>query len=126
MAMTPNEHDVAAGFTETMIAVAVRHYEDWPDHDLPWVDLGSAGIGWHWSFDSWLRDLPDWSHGDLRYLLYVVPEADYRPLSDFRIRGYLELDTKPFLATKEDVAKVRAARTAVGADSEPNDATPET
>jgi hypothetical protein len=116
MALTPDKHDVAAGFTETLIAVAVRRYEGWPDHKLPWVDIGSAGIGWNWSFDKWLKELPDWDE-DLHYILLVVPEADYQPLSNFKIQGYKELDTLPFLATKEDVAKVIAARAQWGSQA---------
>lgn len=109
MPLTPNESDTAAGFTETLTAVAIRWYDPGSTEQIPWVDLGSAGIGAPGDVDRWLRELPDWDEADIHYQVYVVPEDQYRPLTSFGITGLQELGTFEFLATREAVAKVRNA-----------------
>ena len=71
--------------------------------------MGSAGIGMPGDVDRWLRELPGWDDADFHFPVYVVPEDQYRPLTSFGITGLRELDAFDFLATKEAVAKVRAA-----------------
>jgi hypothetical protein len=109
MPLTPNEHDAAAGYTETLTAVAVRHHSSHSDEAVPWITPAEAGIGYPGEVDRWLGDLPFWEHSDVHCLWYVVPEAQYQPLHELGITGVKELGTFDFLATKEDVAKVRAA-----------------
>lgn len=109
MAITPNEHDAAAGFTEVLTAVAIRRFPDVPAGEPPWTDSASAGISWPAEVDRWLNGLPDWYEHDVNYMVCLVPEEDYRPLYQLRIPGLEELSTFDFLATKEEVANVRAA-----------------
>jgi hypothetical protein len=110
MPLTPNEHDAAAGFSETLTAVAVHHYESGSDDAVPWVDLGSAGINRPYEVDHWLQhDVPGWEEGSVNYLVHVVPEVDYKTLRELGVRGVTELSTLDFIATKEDVARVREA-----------------
>jgi hypothetical protein len=100
------DEDIKAGFTELLMGVAVHHGEQ-PRMDVPWADVGSAGF---FPVDSelWLRHVPGWESGKVDYAFYLVPMDEYQPLHEMGIRGPEELDCEEFIATPDEVEKVRA------------------
>jgi hypothetical protein len=114
MPLTPTEPDAVAGYTETLIAVAVRYPEHGPHGQVPWAHIGSAGIDVPGDLWTWLRNLPDWESGNVNYVVYIVPEADYRPIYELDVPAVMELDTFQFLATVEEMDAVRSAIAAAG------------
>lgn len=98
-----------AGYTRTLIAVAVRHFPEVAADQVPWPDWGRVKIPMPYEVDNWLRGLPDWEQGDMNYLLYIVPPEEYKPLTELKIRGVKELDALEFHATEGQVAAARGA-----------------
>src|SRR5258708_31483486 len=91
VSLTPNEHDIKAGYTKMLMAVAVRHFPRLGPGEVPWPDWGRVGIDYQHEVYAWLRSLPDWEDGDMNYAVYIVSPQDYRPLAKLGIPGIKEL-----------------------------------
>ena len=101
----PSEHDIEAGYTEVLTAVAVYHPER-PYAEIPWADAGEVDPC-PGDVDTMLREI-GWDYADLDCVVYLVPKNEYRPLVDLGIRGPKERGWKDFAATPDEVTKVRA------------------
>jgi hypothetical protein len=101
----PNEHDIKAGYTEVLTAVAVNHPER-PHAEIPWAHEGEVDP-WPGDVDVMLREI-GWDYADLDYVVYLVPKNEYRPLAELGIRGPKERGRQNFAATPDEVARVRA------------------